>query len=124
MSLAVLTLPINPLPNFSFEPKDDLIRDDMDGGYASSRPRNTRMLYKLSGVTYQLTTEQLHDFMIFHDQTLVNGSLPFSYELKVLAAESGEFFSFGELTFTFTSSPKYKYTGLGVWEVTLEMEML
>ena len=123
MSYPTLTMPINPLPNFSYELKDDILRDDMDGGYASSRPRNTRCLYKLSGATYQLTTSQLGAFMTFYDATLVKGSLPFSYELKVLDA-TGSFFSFGPLDFVFTSPPKYKYTGLGVWEVTLEMEML
>lgn len=122
MSYPTLEIPISPLPNFTMETKDDLIRDDMDGGYQSSRPRSTRTLLKISGLTFQLTNEQLFSLMTFYDQTTVKGSLPFSYALQVLNVDSPGFTSFGSKNFSFTSPIKYKYTGMGVWEATLEME--
>lgn len=122
MSYPRFPLDRRPTTDFTFNPKDNLIRNDYEGGYPTARPRYTRILYKAS-LSYDVTNAETKMLMDFHDVTLTCGSLPFTIEINTIATDGdAEGFSWGTKNVVFSSPPTFTYKGLGVWQAKLEVE--
>lgn len=94
---------------------ENLLRSDMEVGPAKLRPRATSAPQPLTG-TMKMNTVQLQELVAFYRETLLEGSLPFTF---TVAGDNGQ-----PSLCRFTKPPSWKDSAPGKWSVGLEWEIL
>ena len=111
------TFPITkqPKPPFNITPEDNVIRSKSEDGYEIARPRYTSIRNKYE-ITWDATNGDFSALRTFYAE---NCSAPFSLNFSTIdgntAEDAGVIFS---STVRFAEPPKYKYQGIGAWEIT------
>lgn len=111
MADIVFPLQREPKPPWGYETEDNVLRSNAEAGYVISRPRYTRNRDLLSDVTWDLQGADMSGMQNFYKITTVSGSLPF-----VLSIATPNFTLSKKVQFV--SPPKYRYNGIGTWEMT------
>jgi len=94
---------------------DVTMKSDMDAGPAKVRRRFTAGVTPVSG-TQKYTAAQLSTFQSFFEDTLLGGSLRFSWTKPPAHTEACEM--------RFTAAPTFTALGDGIYQVELALEVL
>lgn len=115
MELNVFPITKEPKPPYDITPEDNMIRSKSEDGYEIVRPRYTRVR-NIIKLTWECGNGDYNAVKAFYD---ANASIPFNLSFMTTsgntAEDAGISFSF---TVRFSETPKYKYTGIGAWEIT------
>ena len=98
--------------SFTETPVDDVLRTPMGGGPMKTRPRTTRVRYKLTGLIY-LTKAQYISWRAFFDVTLVAGSQPLKFTHPI-TEEEGDY--------NISKPPVVKDMGPNSYALTIELQ--
>lgn len=101
--------------NYNQSFPDVTIKSDMDAGPAKVRRRFTAGITPVSGVQIY-TSAQLATFQEFFEDTLLGGSLRFSWTKPPAHTEACEM--------RFTAVPTFTILGNGVYEIEIALEIL
>ena len=111
------TFPISksPKPPYDIAPIDDVIKSKAEDGSVIARPRFSRVRYNFT-LEWDSTNSEYTSVVSFYEN---NRSIPFMLNFNTYGgstvADAGISFS---LVARFAEPPKYKYVGIGAWEIT------
>jgi hypothetical protein len=105
----------SPKPPFNITPEDNIIRSKSEDGAEIARPRYTTIRHKIE-LTWDATNGEFNALKTFYS---ANASVPFTLAFSTAngntEADAGIDFN---LVVRFTEPPKFKYEGIGAWEIT------
>lgn len=105
----------SPKPPFNITPEDNIIRSKSEDGAEIARPRYTTIRNRVE-LTWDATNGDFNALKAFYT---TNASVPFTLVFSTVdgntAEDAGVTFN---LIVRFAEPPKYKYVGIGAWEIT------
>ena len=111
------TFPItkSPKPPYDIAPEDNVIRSKSEDGATIARPRYTKIRNKYT-LQWDCSNSEYTAVTTFYTN---NCSIPFTLTFHTFSGNTEEDVGIEfSVTVTFSEPPKYKYVGIGAWEIT------